>query len=86
MRVAGLVVQTGDLLAGDEHGVILIPAEIPLLRLAEVGAEIDRLESEIFALCQSPDFSIQKLIELDASVASRWPKPTGKDERMLRTV
>lgn len=86
VRVAGLVVQTGDLLAGDQHGVILIPAEIPLLKLAEVAAEIDRLESEIFALCQSPDFSIEKLIELDASVASRWPKPTDKDERTLRTV
>ncbi|MGC8839330.1 MAG: RraA family protein [Anaerolineae bacterium] len=86
VRVAGLVVQPGDLLAGDQHGVILIPAEIPLRKLAEVAEEIDRLESEIFALCQSPDFSVEKLAELDASVAERWPKPTGRDERVLRTI
>jgi regulator of RNase E activity RraA len=86
VRIAGLEVHTGDLLAGDQHGVILIPAEIPLLKLAEVAAEIDRLEGEVFALCQSPDFSVDRLAELDASVASRWPKPTGSDERVLRTV
>ena len=85
VRVAGLTVQTGDLLAGDMHGVILIPPEIPLLELAEVAASIDRLEAEIFALCQSPDFSVDKLEKLDQSVASRWPKPGGK-ERLLRTV
>ena len=86
VRVAGLVVNTGDLLAGDQHGVMFIPDEIPLLELAQVAAEIDRLESEIFALCQGPDFSIERLTELDASVTRRWPRPTGKDERILRTV
>ncbi len=75
IRVAGLEVRSGDLLAGDLHGVILIPHEIPLLELAEAAAEIDRLEAEIFALCQSADFSIDKLAELDASVNRRWPKP-----------
>jgi regulator of RNase E activity RraA len=85
VRVAGLVIQPGDLLAGDMHGVILIPPGIPLLELARAAAEIDRLESEIFALCQSPDFSVEALEKLDQSVASRWPKPSGKD-RQLRTV
>jgi regulator of RNase E activity RraA len=76
VRVAGLTVQTGDLLVGDQHGVLLIPAEIPLEKLAEVAAEIDRLESEIFALCQSAEFSIEALAALDKSVERRWPKPT----------
>jgi hypothetical protein len=65
--------------------VMLIPPEIPLLELAQAAAEIDRLESEIFALCQSPDFSVDKLEKLDQSVANRWPRPAGKD-RLLRTV
>ena len=77
VRVAGLVVKNGDLLAGDQHGVIYIPDEIPLLKLAEVAAEIDRLESEVFRLCQSEEFSLEKLAALDASIAGRWPKPSG---------
>ena len=77
VRVAGLTVQTGDLLVGDMHGVLMIPAEIPLKALAKVAVEIDRLESEIFALCQSSEFSIEALEALDKSVTSRWPKPTG---------
>ncbi len=51
-----------------------------------MAREIDTLESEIFALCQSPDFSVDALARLDASVASRWPKPTGRDERALRSI
>jgi regulator of RNase E activity RraA len=85
VRVAGLVIEPGDLLVGDQHGVLLIPPEIPLLELADVAREIDELEGEIFALCQSPDFSVEKLAELDRSVAERWPKPMGK-ERLLRTA
>lgn len=85
VRVAGLPVKTGDLLVGDMHGVLLIPPEIPLKVLAQAAAEIDRLESEIFALCQSKDFSIEALEALDQSVANRWPKPTGT-ERNLRTA
>lgn len=75
VTVAGLTVHTGDLLAGDEHGVLRIPAEIPLVELARVAAEIDRLESRIFALCQSTEFSLEKLITLDAQVQAAWPKP-----------
>jgi regulator of RNase E activity RraA len=86
VRVAGLVVNTGDLLVADQHGVLYIPAEIPLVELARVAREIDKLESEIFALCQSPDFNVDALARLDASVASRWPRPTGRDERMVRSI
>jgi regulator of RNase E activity RraA len=85
VRVAGLVVHTGDLLVGDMHGVLFIPPEIPLFELARVAAEIDRLEGEIFALCQSKDFSIEALEALDQSVGSRWPKPAGV-ERILHTA
>jgi 4-hydroxy-4-methyl-2-oxoglutarate aldolase len=77
VRVAGLTVRPGDLLAGDQHGVILIPPEIDLKELARVAAEIDSLEGEIFAFCQSKDFDVDGLARLDTSVMSRWPKPTG---------
>jgi len=85
VRVAGLTVQTGDLLAGDMHGILLIPHEIPLDELAKVAAEIDRLESEVFALCKSNDFTIEALEALDKSIAGRWPRPTGS-ERIIRTA
>jgi regulator of RNase E activity RraA len=86
VRVAGLVVNMGELLAGDEHGVILIPDEIPLMELAEVAAEIDRLESEVFELCQSGEFTVEKMAALDASIIERWPTPTGQDERVMRSI
>ena len=73
VEVAGLTVHTGDLLAGDMHGIILSPNEVPLPDLAKVAAEIDRLEGRIFALCQSPDFTLERLVELDAETAARWP-------------
>ncbi len=82
VRVAGLIVHPGDLLVGDLNGVLMIPSEIPLKELAKVAAEIDRLESEIFALCQSEDFTIQALELLDKSVANRWPKPTGDNQNI----
>lgn len=84
VRVAGLEIRTGDLLVGDLHGVILIPPEIPLLELADTAHRIDTLESEIFALCQSADFSLEALVALDQSVASRWPKQAGI-ESLLHT-
>jgi regulator of RNase E activity RraA len=86
VRVAGLAVNCGDLLVGDMHGVLQIPAEVPLLELADVAGRIDRLESEIFAFCQSPDFSIDGLAKLDASVQSRWPRPLGSDRRVVQAV
>jgi hypothetical protein len=64
--------------------VILIPAEIDLKELARVATEIDRLESEIFAFCQSNTFTVDGLANLDRSVANRWPKHMGH-ERELET-
>jgi 4-hydroxy-4-methyl-2-oxoglutarate aldolase len=74
VTVAALPVASGDLLA-DQHGVLSIPSAIPTGELAEVAREIDRLESEIFAFCQSPGFSVDGLAELQRSVESRWPHP-----------
>lgn len=75
VEVAGLSVHTGDLIAGDRHGVLRIPPEIPLADLARAAAEIDRLEAKIFQLCRSPGFTLEKLIDLDAQVVSAWPRP-----------
>jgi 4-hydroxy-4-methyl-2-oxoglutarate aldolase len=79
VTVAGVTLETGALLVADLHGVLRIPPEIPIAELVEAGRAIDRLESEIFAECQSPDFSIERLVKVEESVLARWPKgrPTG---------
>jgi regulator of RNase E activity RraA len=79
VSVAGLRVETGDLLVADLHGVLRIPADIPIAELVDAGRAIDRLESEIFAECQSNDFSVDRLERLQESVLARWPngKPQG---------
>jgi regulator of RNase E activity RraA len=73
VTVAGVTITTGDLLVADRHGFLRIPAEIPLDELAESARTIDALESEIFRLCQSPEFTIDELARTQARVLERWP-------------
>jgi regulator of RNase E activity RraA len=75
VAVAGLAVRSGDLLAADRHGVLHLPASIPLDEILDVAEEIDRLEREVFTFCQSPGFSVAGLDELTRDVTSRWPRP-----------
>ena len=74
VTVAGLRVNSGDLIVADLHGVLRLPPEIPLDELVEAGREIDRLESEIFACCRSDDFSSERLERVQETVLARWPK------------
>ena len=60
VEVYGLPVRAGDLLYADCHGVVSIPHEL-VERIPEVAAGIHAREQEIVALCQSPDFSVEKL-------------------------
>jgi 4-hydroxy-4-methyl-2-oxoglutarate aldolase len=85
VRVAGLSVRTGDLLAGDRHGVLLIPAGIDLAELADVAARIETLEQEIFRFCRSPQFNIEGLTAISDTVANRWPRPASHEDRATRT-
>jgi len=48
----------------DLHGVLRIPPEIPIAELVEAGRAIDRLESEIFAECQSAEFGIDRVLKI----------------------
>ena len=79
--VAGLTIETGDLLVADLHGVLRIPPEIPIAELVAAGREIDRLESEIFAHTRARDFSVESLAQLQESVLARWPR--GPDTRAI---
>lgn len=61
VEIMGLEVQPGQLLYADRHGVLAIPdeiaAEIPL-----VAEHLLREEQAVLDVCQSPDFSPEKLL------------------------
>jgi regulator of RNase E activity RraA len=75
--VAGLTVETGDVLVADRHGVLSLPAEIPVAALVEAARTIDALESEVFAFCQADRFTVDGLATLERSVLDRWPGVAG---------
>ncbi len=60
VEIGGLKIQSGDLVHGDLHGVQMIPpdiaAQIPL-----AAAKIIARDQELITLCQSKDFSLEKL-------------------------
>ena len=58
--VGGLTIRAGDLVHGDCHGVLSIPKQIAP-ELPAVAAQIRKQEERIIALCQSHEFSIDKL-------------------------
>ena len=60
VEIGGLKIQSGDLLHGDQHGVQSIPEDIAA-RIPPVAAEIAAKEQALIQLCQSPEFSIEKL-------------------------
>jgi regulator of RNase E activity RraA len=73
VRVGGLDVVEGDLIHADMHGALLIPAEVDLGELIEAAASIEALEREMFSLSQSAEFTVDALVAVQQSVATRWP-------------
>lgn len=61
VEIFGLPVKSGDLLYADVHGAVSIPHEIAA-RIPEAAAQIRATEREIIDLCQSPEFSLEKLV------------------------
>jgi regulator of RNase E activity RraA len=62
VEIFGLPVRSGDLLYADVHGVVSIPHDIAE-RIPEVASGIRAKEREIIDLCQSPEFSLEKLLQ-----------------------
>lgn len=63
VNVAGMDVRPGDLLHGDRHGVLTVPAEIAAA-VPAVAAEIEQLQHEVIDFCRSKEFSVEKLSEI----------------------
>jgi|ERR1035438_2987825 4-hydroxy-4-methyl-2-oxoglutarate aldolase len=62
VEIFGLTIHSGDLLYADLHGVVSIPLEIAA-RVPDTALEIRAEEREIIDLCQSPEFSLEKLLK-----------------------
>ncbi len=63
INVGGMEVRSGDLLHGDRHGVLTVPAEIAA-KVPSVADELRRAEQKIIDFCRSRDFSVAKLREV----------------------
>jgi 4-hydroxy-4-methyl-2-oxoglutarate aldolase len=61
VEIGGLKIQSGDLLHGDLHGVQTIPSSHRREKFRLAAAEIIAREQELITLCQSKDFSVEKL-------------------------
>lgn len=67
VELGGLSVASGDLLFGDVHGLQSIPPSV-VERLPAVAAEMTAKDRAVIRLCQSPEFSIDKLRHLVRSL------------------
>ena len=60
VEIGGLTVNPGDLLHGDLHGVVSVPAAIAG-EIPKVAAELLAQERQLIELCQPEHFSMEKL-------------------------
>ena len=60
VKVGGVWVKPGDLIHGDQHGVLTIPHETAA-QIPEAIAKVEADERRIISVCQSPDFTAEKL-------------------------
>ena len=60
VEIGGLKVQPGDILHGDRHGILSVPHELTG-KLPAVAEQIQAEEKELFALTESPGFSVETL-------------------------
>lgn len=60
VEIGGLRIAPGDLLHGDQHGIVQIPGEIAD-KIPATAAQIHRREREIVKYCHSANFSVEGL-------------------------
>lgn len=68
VRIGGLSVRAGDLVAADQHGVLLVPAEIAVALPAVADMVIER-EQALIGWVRSPDFDPDRLGEMRAAAS-----------------
>jgi 4-hydroxy-4-methyl-2-oxoglutarate aldolase len=76
VEVGHMQVRPGDLLHGDRHGVQTVPREIAQ-NIPDVAQRMIEEEREIIKLCQSDDFTLEKLHSGVAALAAKRKKSKG---------
>ena len=79
MEIGGLKIEPGDLLHGDQHGILKVPFEVAS-GIPAVSRELQEREQRVIAMCRSADFSLDKLREF-----FRGPSPEVKEGNAGRT-
>lgn len=76
VEVGGLKISSGDLIAGDRHGLLSIPLSIAA-QVPDVAGRIRECEQELVQFCRSPEFSIEELADrikaANSSCELPWP-------------
>jgi 4-hydroxy-4-methyl-2-oxoglutarate aldolase len=62
IQVGGVTVRPGDIVHGDRHGVLLIPAEVAQ-ELPAAADKVIQVEQELIQWVRSPDFNVDELAE-----------------------
>jgi len=77
VEIGGLKILSGDLIAGDRHGVLTIPRSVAS-EIPGAAAKIRHCEGELLEFCRSPDFSLEELSSRisTASAACGLPWPS----------
>lgn len=73
VKVGGLVVKPGDLIMGDQHGVISIPLEIAR-DVPKAAQVVEDWERKVINFCKSQEFNFEGLKERFMSPRPTWPK------------
>ena len=74
VEIGGLQIKPGDLLHGDQHGVVSVPVSIAD-ELPRVAEDIIRTEQDLIAFCRSKEFSFEKLAEKIESISGKFGSP-----------
>jgi 4-hydroxy-4-methyl-2-oxoglutarate aldolase len=62
VEIGGLQIKPGDLLHGDQHGIVSVPTSIAR-EIPKVAHELLETEGELIGFCRSTEFSFEKLAE-----------------------
>jgi 4-hydroxy-4-methyl-2-oxoglutarate aldolase len=70
VSIRGVIIEPGDLLHADQHGVCIIPLEIAS-ELAEACREVERRERPLLESCRAEPFELESYLSLRAGAAER---------------